>query len=454
MISRLGNSPRSLRLALIAGIAFLNLAGLFHYAYHLLNLGYLPSPFIYDKSDTFMDLFNTMYWAYDDGRYTEWRSVYPPVAFLILRLANVILAGGWASDPFIMRANSPMVAVGFVVASLALPVAMLALDSWKGLRKGEKLLLYVTLVSSSPMLFALERGNLIALCPVLLAIVLYKTGIARSSSIALLINIKPYFAVLLAYYLIRKDWRGFASCTMFSGLLFGVSGLLLDDRFLLFFANLFAFSQEEGLFALREVVAMPSSISAFSYALRSPDGLAYASQYLDQSGLLLIASAIEGAKWLAVLAAATILVFRSPAMRDAEIFCLLVVALTNLGVWVGGYSLVLYIALIPCLAGMRHYRIYLTLLACIAAPLDWIPLATTAPGWLYSFLSDSYVSVEWTLGLGSLARPSANLLLLGVLCYEASVPARFFGLAAATGRTRRLFRAGPREQPYKEGSNG
>ena len=36
----------------------------------------------------------------------------------------------------------------------------------------------------------------------------------------------------------------------------------------------------------------------------------------------------------------------------------------------------------------------------------------------YSYLSDSWVQVEWTLGVGSISKPALNLLLLTVLLYE------------------------------------
>jgi len=68
-------------LAYLSIVLLLNIAGLWYYIDYFASNGYLPSPFVYDKSDTFMDLFNTMYWVYDDGRYTDWGSVYPPLGF-------------------------------------------------------------------------------------------------------------------------------------------------------------------------------------------------------------------------------------------------------------------------------------------------------------------------------------------------------------------------------------
>ena len=42
----------------------------------------LPTPFFYDKSDSFMDFFHTNYWAFNDSRYTDWSAIYPLFAEL------------------------------------------------------------------------------------------------------------------------------------------------------------------------------------------------------------------------------------------------------------------------------------------------------------------------------------------------------------------------------------
>lgn len=51
-------------LKLFAG---LNVAGILYTFIFLLNNRYLPSPFYYDKSDTFFDFFNVLIWARKGG---------------------------------------------------------------------------------------------------------------------------------------------------------------------------------------------------------------------------------------------------------------------------------------------------------------------------------------------------------------------------------------------------
>lgn len=406
------------RLAYVGLILLLNTTGFLYYLYYLSENGYLPSPFVYDKSDTFMDLFNVLYWAYDDGRYTDWGSVYPPLSFIILKLVNFLFAGGGYGDPALMRDNSQLDIVGVCLVYLAIPAILLKTKLWQDFPKIEKFLIYFAIVLSTPMLFTLERGNLIVIAPILLALALSRIGIARSICIAFLINIKPYFALLMIYYIARQNWKGFVACSVLSGLIFTISGLVLDNHFLVFFENLFDFSQEDGLFSLREVMALPSSISAFSYVLKNPDGAMFASGFLSSESIAIAVYLIETAKW-GVLAISLALIFvRSRFMRDTEVFSLLAVVISNLGIWVGGYTFILYIALIPVFIKMRARWLYIGLLSLMAIPLDIIPLTDDFVGEQYSYLADAYVDIQWTWGLGSVIRPIANLILLLLLSCE------------------------------------
>lgn len=412
------SSLRQRRYAYLLIFLLINLGGFCYYLYYLTENGYLPSPFVYDKSDTLMDLFNSTYWAYDEGRYTDWGSVYPPLGFLILKVFRFIFNGTLDGDPSYMRANSIFFAWGFLLVYLLVPVLVLSTRLWQDFRRNEKILTYCCIVLSTPMLFALERGNLIVLAPILIAVALSRIGFLRAVSIALLINIKPYFIVLMIYYVVRKNWNGFLLCTIASGLIFTISGLVLDNHFLLFLRNIFDFSQNDEIFALREVMALPSSISAFSYVLKNPDGAMFASDLLSLERIKIISYIIEAAKWCVLALSLSLLFLRSRLIRDAEALSLLIVFISNLGIWVGGYTYIFYIALIPIFMKMRARWLYVGLLSLMAIPLDVIPLMSDFIGEQYTYFADAYIDIHWTLGLGSVIRPVANLILLALLSYE------------------------------------
>lgn len=317
-----------------------------------------------------------------------------------------------------MREQSQLAIVGICLAYIAIPAIILKTSLWLDFSKHEKVLIYFIILFSAPMLFTLERGNLILFTPLFLAFALSKIGTTRCLFIALLINIKPYFALFLIYYVARQNWKGLATCTVLSGLIFVISGLALDNNFFSFFSNLISFSQEAGLFSLREVMALPSSISVFSYVLKHPDGAMLAADYLGSDSLAMIVYIIETIKWGVITIALAALFLKSKQLRDSEIFTLLVVAICNLGIWVGGYTFILYITLIPILIRMRAKWLYISLLSLIAMPLDIIPIIGGFIGEQFSYLAAAPINIWWTLGLGSFIRPIANLILLLLLSRE------------------------------------
>lgn len=413
----LTNKPPALS-AWLAFVVLVNAASILYYIGFFSANGYLPSPFLYDKSDTFMDLFNTLHWAYDGGRYTDWASVYPPLNFILLRIINFVSGGAEYGSPSHMREHSPYAIAGLGLIYLMVPAIVLKMKCWRDFQGLEKLLIYFAIIFSPPMLFALERGNLIFLAPLLLALALAHTGVLRSVYIAILVNLKAYLALTLVFYAARRDWKGLVVCAALSGSLFLVTGFFLDEHFFQFFSNILNFSHREGIFSLREMMAMPSSISAFSYVLKTPSAIALASQHASPVLISIAASAIEIVKWISLAAALVILLKRITVMRDAEIFAVLLVLISNLGVWVGGYTMILYIALIPTLMNLSTKRLSISLLVLMALPFDLVPIMRESIGAQYSYLSDSTVSVNWTLGLGSVIRPVANLMLLWLLSYE------------------------------------
>lgn len=365
-----------------------------------------------------MDMFNTLHWAFDDGRYTVWKSVYPPLNFIFLRLLDFLFDGPSFDTAVAMRSDSSSLIAGLVLLYALVPALVLRTRCWNNFSRASKFFLYFAVVFSFPMLFALERGNLIIFAPLLLALAFSRGGVQRLAFIALLINLKPYFAILLLAYPVQGQWKDMVKCAAISGLIFLVSGLFLDPNFFQFFANLLNFSGASGIFSLREMMAMPSSVSAFSYVLKTPAATALLSAHLNTQWIPGIVIIIESVKWASLAIALFVLVKRRTYIRIEEGLALLIVVISNLGVWVGGYTLILYMPLIPIFMGLRLRAALLALLMLIAMPMDFLPMMHDSLGIKYSFLSNAYLPVDWSLGLGSPFRPVANLLVLWILSFE------------------------------------
>lgn len=395
-------------------IALINTAGIIYYLYFLKKYGYLPPPFFYLPSDSFMDLFNPMYWTFEDGRYTEWKSVYPPLNFIILKSLNYIFGGTVASHSSIMRQDSSLLILGFCLIHLFIPVLILRTNCWIKFSTSEKILVYIAIIFSSPMLFVVERGNLIVFCPLLLAFALSNKGLTRCILFAFLVNIKPYFVLLTFIYVIRRRWKWLVISGVISGLIFIGSGLIVDKNFLEFFNNVLGFSEGD-VFALKEIMVSPSSISAFSYVLNNVD---MAASFLGFDKMPVMATIIEALKWGAILFSFAILFIKASMVRDTEIILLLLVVITNMGISVGGYSIIFYIPLIPIFITMRFNMLYIALISIMAIPLDFISLISADIGVWDSFIMDTNVQLIWTLGIRSLLLPIANYILLVAVSIE------------------------------------
>ena len=396
----------------------IQIAGCIYYWLSFAENGYLPSPFVYDKADTFMDFFHTMYWADEPGRYTDWGSVYPPLNFLFLKGARWLLFGQLhESDAFALRDSAKPLIPYIVAAFAASGLFVFRRDLWRGFTIVQTALVFVTFLLSLPLLFTIERGNLIIFATGFFALALAKPGAMRAFAIGMLINIKPYFALYLVAFAISQRPKELVSCTMMAGAIFLISGIVLDQHFLEFLQNLFQFSQDQNLFSPREVLALPSSVSAFTHVLR---------MYLYSGGNLSVAgfdigsimTLVESIKWLAIFAAFLSLGLGGHRIPIETTLAATTIAITNLGIWVGGYSFILYVCLIPIFCRLRYRKIYLAGVFLIFMPIDVITLISENLGSRYAYLSDALVSVDFQVSLAAFLRPVVNFGLLLIISFE------------------------------------
>jgi len=410
------NSERTTRF--LFACCIIQIAGCIYFWSFFSENGYLPSPFVWDKADTFMDFFHTMYWADEPGRYTDWGSVYPPLNFLFLKGVRWLLVGQiHESDAFTLRDSAkpfiPYIAAVFAASALF----VFRHDLWRGFTGAQKALFFFIFLLSPPMMFSIERGNLIIFALGFLALALARPGWTRTFAIGMLINIKPYFALYLVALAISQRPKELVACTMMAGTIFLISGILIDEHFLEFVQNLFQFSQDQNLFSPRELLGLPSSISAFSYVL----GLyLYSGGNLSVAGLDIgsIITFIESIKWLAIIAAFFSLGLAGRRAPVETILAATTIAITNLGVWAGGYSFILYVCLIPIFYRLTYRKIYLACVFLILMPIDVITLYSENLGNRYAYLSDATVPVVWQLSLGAFLRPVVNFGLLLTISFE------------------------------------
>ncbi|WP_448664700.1 hypothetical protein ACG3SL_08525 [Sphingomonas sp. CJ20] len=170
------------------------------------DTGFLPQPFVFDTNDTFMDWFNTAYWANHPGAFSVWRTVYPPLSFAFLDL--VTLPGCYLQSPFHARDCdwlSQAVILGFYLLDVVLV--------WWSFHRADPrtaAMRGLAFAFGLPLLFTLERGNLILValpCFVLAHGPLVRSGWGRAIAAAATLNFKPYLLLPVLAYAVKREWR-------------------------------------------------------------------------------------------------------------------------------------------------------------------------------------------------------------------------------------------------------
>ena len=207
MTRRVGLLSRLLELA-----AFLTIvAGFYDLCTIFISKGYLPAPFVFDVGDTFMDWFNTAYWAHRPGGYEVWNSIYAPLSFVITGLFGNPRC--YAAAPYDAR-DCDWLGIVAIVGMYAASVVLSAIAFWRSDRT-TAVFRSVGIALGGPMLFALERGNLIMLAYI--AFVLLYGGFLRTRgrvalAVAAMINLKSYLLFPVMGLAAKREWRALELC--------------------------------------------------------------------------------------------------------------------------------------------------------------------------------------------------------------------------------------------------
>ncbi|WP_421836842.1 hypothetical protein [Novosphingobium sp.] len=205
------NRRENLRLALRATLPelvllLLVLASFVSLVHAFLETGYLPQPFIWDPQDTFMDWFNTAYWANHWGAYSVWRSIYPPLSFFVLRMFTI--SSCYVTSSFAAR-DCDWLSITTILVSYVAAIAV----SYLALRRNDPrtaVMRTLALAFGYRSLYALERGQLLIMCYIAMVIAFgffAASRPVRAIAAGLMINFKPYMLVATIGWGIRREWR-------------------------------------------------------------------------------------------------------------------------------------------------------------------------------------------------------------------------------------------------------
>lgn len=379
---------------------------------------YLPAPFVWDKYNTFMDFYNPLYWVIKDGFYTTFHSVYPPINYYLLKLFALGVDLDTVVDRFELRNNHIGLSILLCSINIAILLVVTNIGQWRKVKLGNPVLIWIACIFSVPVLFALERGNLIFIALLLLACYLSaENKWLKAIFFGLLVNIKPYFIILLVQYINFYSFnkRDLLRCIFLAAIIFISTGLMVGLNILDFINSFMTISSQGGIGA-DGLLALPNSLSSL-YPLK--DIIYYRKTFHSPySSYAFWFSCLKAMAIITPLVLFLLTAFRPLSATEKIIAALVLIA--NFSTIVGGYIFIIYILLIPYIYEKPIYKSLLILsLLIFCLPVDiirinFIPIQFPV---INSYLSGGIVLENniLFLGLGTIIRPIANYLIMLIL---------------------------------------
>ena len=405
-------APHLLELACL----ILLLAGLFQLAHTFYTIGYLPAPFVFDVGDTFMDWFNTAYWAHNPGAYSVWQTIYLPLSFVFTGLLGDPRCYNYA--PYDAR-DCDVMGIVFILLIYLSCVIVTAVALYRRDRS-TALFRTVAIAVGGPMLFALERGNLILIAYI--PFVLLYGGMLRSKGAvamasAFLINMKVYLLFPVLVFAVKRQWRTLELCGIAAVGLYLVSLLIVGAGTPIELA-----SNLDNWFNYRAGTIWDEVLYSTTYKpyLLFDQGQYPIRDFVDQRSVDIAKAFIQyeviASRAIAILCIAGAWFYPKAVSLNRLVFFILMQSF--MGQNPGGYAMTLVVFLVFT----ERWTNFGTGLAIVSAYLYSIPADYNVTQIFEvareSWLSGRTVNAAYVLPLGSLIRPGIILIMLWSLAID------------------------------------
>ena len=167
---------------------------------------YLPQPFFYEPSGTWMDWYSLTRWSQQRGAYDVAQTIYPPLSFVIMKLFTFPHC---YELTYSEEARACDWIGGLVLTVMWLINIPLTFLTFRKIDKMTAAPRTFALMCGFPMLFAFERGNLLLFCyPCILLGFgpLLKSARARWFFAGIALNFKVYLISAILAPLLRRRW--------------------------------------------------------------------------------------------------------------------------------------------------------------------------------------------------------------------------------------------------------
>jgi hypothetical protein len=384
--------------------------GVIHSALYLNENGALPQPFFMVPNDTLMDWISPTYWANNKGAYFAFQSVYPPLSFVFLKVFSI-----HSCYPYdgVSGRDCDWLAPVVLFTSYAFAVVAVFGVYWKRDRR-TAIVRSGAIALGLPMLFALERGNLIVVCFLFFVLAegrLLRSRLAKAVSSALMINFKPYLLLTLVPHLIKRRWRWVETVTVSGLVIYLVTfGLYGDGTPWQIIENEILFSEPPHTIVNLQWSFYNTTYTTFLHLIQSSFDM---SHFVGSQPVELMEWWIPiliRAGQLGVLLCFVGALFK-PNIASTYRLTALVISVVLTSTNAGGYSQILLFFLVL----MERWEGPATITAIIltyilSVPID-IPITTLAHTQGVSWLTNREVGFDIKLTAGQIARPGLILII-------------------------------------------
>ena len=381
------------------------LTGLAYSFWYFFTFYHLPQPFFYDYGDTWMDWFNPAYWAHQPGTYDNYKTIYPPLSYVLLKFMTfgpcyVGAEGGWSRD-------CDIYGVAWLHLIYLVDVILTAKVLWQ-VDKRTAVPRTIAIGFGLPMLWGLERGNLILITYffVLLAYgPLVRSARLRWICAGMAVNLKVYLIGTIFAQLIHRRWRWFEGALLatvgvyvVSYIMFGEGSPVVIYQNITLFAGDFEVNNPLDLWIASSLKPLTSLLASTRY----PVTLYVGSQIAEVATFILpwVTRSAQAIIFAAALAAA----WRPEAVPRTRML-VLSIGVAILTTEVSAYTQVLVLLFVfmePFSGVLRRYAIIVAYIVCIPADIriDQLP-----PTVAESFFGGRPVITQYVIQVGPFVRP-------------------------------------------------
>ena len=373
--------------------------------------GYLPQPFYFRVDQTLMDLDITAYWAAHGGAYLTWHSLYPPLSFVFVDLFSTpecYVKGAAAGRLCDWRSAAALIV--FFTLNL-----WLVFRSYRWMRIEAAAPRTIAVCLGLPMLYALERGNLLIPCFTTFVLAfgdLLRWKAARWLAMALAMNFKPYLVFSVLPFVGRRAVGGLILCGLLFVAVYGLTYLAAGMG-----SPLEVIGNESRYAAAKTATYFSDLYFATSYwplirLLRAgPPGLTLATPEIAR-GIALCLEILIRLSQVAFFSCCAVALLR-PRPIDVRRFGAMVacISLTAFTTGSAGYVQIFLFFLLfyePWRGPIRITVLAGAYLLCL--PVDYAILPVVHDQ-AVSFLSGRMVTARFGLSLGQLVRPGILLVI-------------------------------------------